>query len=98
LPLELSHEYPAYVTAANNTLNKTNIVSLEADNTPTVLSVTHYTNFIKAFFTFKTYCDVDARKKSTTSFLKNFDVEFYENPTDDFADVPMSRTDGVFTS
>jgi len=103
LPLEVSHEYTAYGTAANNSLNKTNIVSLGGDdNTPTVLSVTQYTNVTKAFFTFKTspgstvqaYCDVDARKKSTTSFVKNSDVEFYETPTDDFADVRMSRTDG----
>jgi hypothetical protein len=103
LPLEVSHEYTAYGTAANNTLNRTNIVSLEGDNTPTVLSVTQYTNFTKAFFTFKTshgstvqaYCDVnDARKKSTNPFAKNSDAEFYENPTNDIADVPMSRTDG----
>jgi hypothetical protein len=73
---------------------------LEGDNTPTVLSLTQYTNFTKAFFTFKTshgsmvqaYCDVnDDRKKSTNPFAKNSDAEFYENPTNDIADVPMSR-------
>lgn len=77
-------------------------MSLEGDNTPTLLSVTQYTNFTNAFFTFKTshgstvqaYCDVDARKKCTTPFVKNSDAEFYENPTNDIADVPMSRTDG----
>ena len=41
------------------------------------------------------YCDVnDVRKKSTNPFAKNSNAEFYKNPTNDIADVPMPRTDG----
>ena len=81
-------------------------MSLEGDNTRKVPSVTQYTNFTKVFFTFKTShgstvqacCNVDARKKCTTPFAKNSDAEFYENPTNDMADVLChGGTDGVFT-